>query len=204
MLLPSPPAQAWRCRERGSWDAVGRFGVVHNLVWRDRGSTGVRPQNVGGGSQDPVTRSWECARRGGQTSARKLLPFFPLSVFLRGHILKRLAHTNGLFRVKESGLEAEFFLRPRGPPWWRPIRSGRAGAPAPRGWVSDRALGVGWEVAHGTLRVGERGVHRTSACRLLGEQLQKEGSITVTRLEIFNRLNLSKTQPPLKRGGRGE
>ncbi|KAB0401753.1 hypothetical protein E2I00_016113, partial [Balaenoptera physalus] len=88
---------AWRCRERGSWGAVGRFGVVHNLVWRDLGSTGVRPQNVGGGSQDPVTRSWECARRGGQTSARKLLPFFPLSVFLRGHILKRLAHTNGLF-----------------------------------------------------------------------------------------------------------
>lgn len=52
----------------------------------ETGSIGVGLQNVGGGSQDPVTRCWECARRGGQTSARKLLPFFLLSVFLRGDI----------------------------------------------------------------------------------------------------------------------
>lgn len=40
----------------------------------------------GWGSEDPVTRCWESASRGGQTSARKLLPFFLLSVFLPGDI----------------------------------------------------------------------------------------------------------------------
>lgn len=39
------------------------------------------------------------------------------------------------------------------------------------------------------------------AYRLLGEQLQKEGSITVTRLEIFNRLKPEQNlDPPLKGG----
>lgn len=119
-------------------------------------------QNVGGGSQDPVTRCWECARRGGQTSARKLLPFFLLSVFLRGDIKKRLAHTNGLFGVKKSGLETEFFLRLGGPPWWKPMRSGGLGLPLlGRGgtvgpWSGGVGGGVG--VAHETIRVGERGI----------------------------------------------
>jgi hypothetical protein len=75
-----------RAGKEGSGWGRGRPGVVSNLVGRDCGSTRVGPQNVGGGSRDPVTRCWECASRGGQTSARKLLPFFLLSVFLRGDI----------------------------------------------------------------------------------------------------------------------
>lgn len=81
---PRPPGLD--VQGEGLRGAVGLSGVVHKLLWRGCGSTRVGLPNVGGGSRDPVTRCWECARRGGQTSAGKLLPFFLLSVFLRGDI----------------------------------------------------------------------------------------------------------------------
>lgn len=81
---PAPPGLG--VQGEGLRGAVGLSGVVPKLLWRGCGSTRVGLPNVGGGSRDPVTRCWECARRGGQTSAGKLLPFFLLSVFLRGDI----------------------------------------------------------------------------------------------------------------------
>lgn len=74
--LPSPAPGAWTCGGRG---VLGAFGS-----WCEGagGFTRVGPAEWGWGSRDPVTRCWEYASRGGQTSARKLLPFFLLSVFL--------------------------------------------------------------------------------------------------------------------------
>lgn len=57
-----------------------------------------------------------------------------------------------------------------------------------RDWGVGERWSLGGAVAHGTLRVGERGARRTLACRLLEEQLQEESSTTVTRLESLNRL----------------
>lgn len=72
--------------------------------------------------------------------------------FFYEETFKNDLHTNGLLGVKKSGLETEFFLRLGGPPWWKPMRSGRAGAPATREWRNGGALEGG--VAHGTIRVG--------------------------------------------------
>lgn len=73
--LPSPTPGPGRAGSGASWGR-SEAGVK---------APGVHPSGAaywGWGSQDPVTRCWECASRGGQTSARKLLPFFLLSAFL--------------------------------------------------------------------------------------------------------------------------
>lgn len=109
-MLPFLHPRASTRQERGSRVAEGRSGVAHKLLWQDCESTRVGPQNVGGGSQDPVTRCWECVRRGGQTSARKLLPFY--FQFFYEETFKNDLHTQMVFwGGKESGLEMEFFLR---------------------------------------------------------------------------------------------
>lgn len=80
--LPSLTPGAWTGGVRG---VLGEFGS-----WREGTGdfTRVRPQNGVGAPRTLVTRCWEYASRGGQTSARKLLPFFLLSVFLPRDILK--------------------------------------------------------------------------------------------------------------------
>lgn len=146
MLLPSPSPQAWTRRERVSRGAEGRSGVAHKLLWKDSESTRVGPQNVGGGSQDPVTRCWSV----GEGVVRHLFGNRFLSFYFQffyAETFKNDLHTQMVFwGSKKSELETEFFLRLRGPPWWKPIRSGRARVPATRGWVSRGARRRG--VAH--------------------------------------------------------
>ncbi|XP_039734031.1 uncharacterized protein LOC120615023 [Pteropus medius] len=103
--------------------AEGRSGVAHKLLWKDCESTRVGPQNVGGGSEDPVTRCWSV----GEGVVRHLFGNCFLSFYFQffyAETFKNYLQTQMVFwGSKESRLETEFFLRLRGPPWWKPIRT---------------------------------------------------------------------------------
>lgn len=145
-VAPLPPLPGRDAQGEGPRGAVGRSGVAHKLLRRDRESTRVGPKSVGGGSQDPVTRCLGVCEKGWSDICSKIASFLSTFSFSTRKHLKTTCITNGLWGggggVKESGLEMALFLRQRGgPPWWEPIWPGEVGVPAIRGRVDGGVLG---------------------------------------------------------------
>lgn len=84
-LLPSLPAGPGRQGTGAPWVPWGRSGVVRSPLWRDLGSARVRPQNVGGGSQDLCNPMLGVCEEGWSDICSEIASFL-LSVFLRGDI----------------------------------------------------------------------------------------------------------------------
>lgn len=96
-VAPLPPLPGRDAQGEGPRGAVGRSGVAHKLLRRDRESTRVGPKSVGGGSQDPVTRCLGVCEKGWSDICSKIASFLSTFSFSTRKHLKTTCITNGLW-----------------------------------------------------------------------------------------------------------